>query len=265
MSDNNIHVEQKAAIGSQTTQIANQNNYYGLTPKEACDLAMQMFYDNFPKLQEVAREIAEKRVSELMSEIATKIGEKQLTDMTPLGDPDVQYVMYEAQKNYARFGTQDMLSTISELVAERIQFNHKKICLKVAIDRAIQIVPMLTAEQLDALSLLFLATRVKYSTIHNLDELEEYLDKISLVFEKADFSSMSYLNILGCLEMYIHHPAKLYAKIYNLQEKDVKSILPEIIEKTYGDYSTSHIGTILAIVNAELKLNEKFDPSIWIQ
>ncbi|MBM6937333.1 hypothetical protein H7U37_02170 [Pseudoflavonifractor phocaeensis] len=264
MSDNNILVEQKAAMGSHTTQIATQNNYHGLTPKEACDLAMQMFHDNFPKLQEAAREIAEERVSELMSKIADKMGEKQLTDMTPFGDPDVQYVMYEAQKNYARFGTQDMLSNLSELIVNRVQYNHEKICLKVAIDKAIEIVPMLTAEQLDTLSLLFLFSRTKNTKIHNLDELKRFLDEISVVFKKADLSSFSYLNMLGCLELYLYDPVEKCAESYNFKEKDVKKICPEIIKQTAGDYSTSYIGTILAIVNAELKLNKKFDPSFWI-
>lgn len=264
MSDNNILVKQKTALGSHTTQIATQNNYHGLTPKEACELAMQMFYDNFPKLQEEARKIAEERVSELMSKIGTKMGEKKLTDMTPFGDPDVQYVMFETQKNYARFGTKEMLSTISELVAERIQYNHEKICLKVAIDKAIEIVSMLTSEQLDVLSLLFLSCKVVYRNIHTLDELNAHLCKISSTFAKADISSFSYLNMLGCLELCLHDPVQDYARRYKLEKKDVEEICPQIIKETRGDYSTSHMGTILAIINAEIKLNEKFNPSIWI-
>lgn len=39
MSDS-INVIQKAAVGSDTTQIANQNNYYGMTAQEASDLAI---------------------------------------------------------------------------------------------------------------------------------------------------------------------------------------------------------------------------------
>lgn len=264
MSENDILVEQKAAIGSHTTQIATQNNYYGLSPKEACDLAIEMFNENFPKLKEVAREVVEKRVDELMTEIATQIGRKGLTDMSPFGDPDVQYVIFEAQKNYARFGTKDQLSTLSELVVERIKNHHEKICLKVAIDKAIEIVPMLTAEQLDALSLLFLSCRVIRSDIHNLQQLSDYLNKISSVFANADFSSISYLNMLGCLELYLHNPARDYAKMYKFTEKEVEEICPEIIKETEGDYSTSHIGTILAIVNIELKMNTKFNPSLWI-
>lgn len=263
MSDNVI-VEQKAAIGSNTTQIANQNNYYGLTPKEACDMTLQLFYENFPKLREIAQTVVKKRVDELMNEIQRKIEDKKLVDMSPFSDPDVQYAVYEAQKNYARFGTKDMLSNLSELIVNRVQYNHEKISLKVAIDKAIEIIPMLSAEQLDALSILFLSSRAMNTAIHNLDELKRFLDKISLVFKKADLSSLPYLNMLGCLELYLHDPVEDYAKNYNFKKEDIESICPEIIKKTYGDYSTSYIGTTLAIVNAELKLNVKFDPSIWI-
>lgn len=263
MSDK-IIVEQKAAIGSDTTQIASQNNYYGLTPKEACDIALKMFYENFPKLEKIAREIVEKRMDELMKEIAQKVEDKKLVDMTPFGDPDVQYVIYEAQKNYARFGTKEMLSHLSELVVSRIQHNHGKICLKVAIDKAIELVPMLTEAQLDILSLLFFSCRVKLNTINNINELKEHLEQISIAFAKADLSSMSYLNMLGCLELHLHDPVKLYATRYNFRENDVKVICPEIIKKTLGDYSTSHIGTVLAIVNAESKIPYNLNPEIWI-
>ena len=263
MSDN-ITVEQKAATRSNTTQIANQNNYYGLTPKEACDMALQLFYENFPKLEKIAREIVEKRMDELMKEIAQKVEDKKIVDMSPFGDPDVQYVMYEAQKNYARFGTKEMLSHISELIVSRIQHNHGKICLKVAIDKAIELVPMLTESQLDILSLLFFTCKVKLNTIKDIHQLKEHLEEITLAFAKAELSSMSYLNMLGCLELRLHDPVEIYATSYNFREKDVETICPEIIKKTRGDYTTSHIGTILAIVNAESKTPYNFNPEIWI-
>ena len=47
MSDE-TKIIQKAALGSDTTQIGEQNNYYGMTAEEASNLAIKLFMDNFP-------------------------------------------------------------------------------------------------------------------------------------------------------------------------------------------------------------------------
>lgn len=259
-----IHVEQKAGIGSQTTQIGNQNNYYGLSPQEACNMTMQLFCDNFPKLQETASKVALERVNELMNEIAQKIERKKLGDMSPFGDPDVQYAVYEAQKNYARFGTKEMLSYLSELIVGRVQNNHTNICLKVSIDKAIELVPMLTSNHLDALSLLCITCKVQSRKVRTITDLKEYLNKIYVTFRKADLASIPYLNMLGCLELYLHDPVEQYAKIYGFDKDLVNMVCPDLIKRTYGDFTTSHVGTVLALTNAGIKWNKEYTLSNWI-
>lgn len=66
MGDNTT-ITQKAAIGSDTIQIGTQNNNYynGLTPTQASQLAINLFMDNFPKLQEAAMKTVQERVNEL--------------------------------------------------------------------------------------------------------------------------------------------------------------------------------------------------------
>ena len=260
-----LHIKQNSSMGSKTTNIGQQNNFYGLTPQEACDLSIKLFYDNFPKLQEQANEIVKEKINELMDSIAKILQIKNIKDMSPFGCPDVQYITYEAQKNYARLGTKEMLNTLSYLVVSRIQHENENIVLKVSIDKAIEIAPILNSKQLDLLSLLFICTRVKNHSIRNIEDLKTHMDEISIKFADADFSSMNYLNMLGCLQLYLHSADKLYAEMYNLTTEAVKSICPEIILKTSGDYSTSYIGTVLAINNAELKMNTHFDLNSWIE
>jgi len=105
-----------------------------LTPQEACNEAIQLFYDNFPRLQADAKALVEKLVRELMDEIAAKLSKEQIVDMSPFGQPDVQYVMLEAQKSYARFGTTESLELLSTLVVERIKQDVGDVCLKITID-----------------------------------------------------------------------------------------------------------------------------------
>lgn len=259
-----ITVEQKSAFGSETTQIAAQNNYYGLTPQQACQLAMELFYDNFPKLQEEAKAIVEKRVTALMDEIAVQLCKKNITDMSPLAEPDVQYTIYEAQKSYARFATNESLATLSSLVVERIKQNDSGICLKVAIDKAISIVEMLSPAHMDCLSLLFIATKVKFSDIKTVDDFQVRFEYLAEVFSNARDSSWQHLNMLGCLQLDLPDVCEISANRYGLAVSDIQKICPKLVQDLSGDNSVSPLGAVIAMVNAEQKTPFCFNPKIWI-
>ena len=69
-------ITQNSSIGSNTTQIGIQNNSYGLTPEATSKLAIDLFMENFPKLQEEANKIVRTRVDELVKEIISEIEKK---------------------------------------------------------------------------------------------------------------------------------------------------------------------------------------------
>lgn len=263
-ANTNIEVNQKAAPGSNATQIGQQNIYNGMSPDQACQMALNLFNQNFPKLQAIAKETAEKRANEFCQEAVQKIVKNGIEDFSPFSDPDVQYTLYEAQKNYARFGTSDMLNSLTSLVAKRVEHD-KDFILKISIDKAIEITPLLTPAQLDYLSILFICTKTKNRNIVTIEDLKRDLETTAEAFSAADFSSTSYLYMLGCLQLMLHFTPQILAKVYNFKENQVKKICPPIIEQTTGDYTTSYVGTILAIANAEAKTKMRFDPKIWIQ
>lgn len=68
-----IEVTQKSAIGSQTTQIAVQNNNIGLSVSDATQMAFIIFQEYYPKLREEAltelREMVEHELQKLQSNI----------------------------------------------------------------------------------------------------------------------------------------------------------------------------------------------------
>lgn len=263
MSDELV-VEQKQGLGNTGTQVGIQNNYYGLTPQQACKMAMELFYDNFPKLQEEAKALVEKRVTTLMDEITFQLCKKNITDMSPLAEPDVQYTIYEAQKNYARFATKESLATLSSLVAERIRQNDSGICLKVAIDKAISIIGMLSPAQMDYLSILFIATKVKFTDIQNTEDFQARFEYLSAVFSSARHSNWAHLNMLGCLQLDLPDVCKISANRYGLPLSEIKKVCPKLVQDLSGDSSVSPVGTVIAIANAEKKTPYRFNPQIWI-
>ena len=261
--------------GSNNTQIGEQNNttvniqsnstiYTGLSLEEVSILVTNLFLDNFPRMQQIAKEVAESRVNELLEAAIKKIEKNKITDLSPFMDVDVQYALYEAQKNYARFATEDLLNNLSSLIVERVKYNDGDLCLKVAIDKAISVISMLSAEQLDFLALLFSVSEVKFRNIKALDDLKQHLEYLDNAFPNALKANWQHLNMLGCLQIKLMNVCKNYAKIYEFNIEEVKSICPKNISDLSGDYSTSPIGTIIAIIYATQKTKYQFDPKIWI-
>ena len=258
-NDNNVtNIEQKSSFGSETTQIATQNNYYGMTPEEACEMAMDLFQKNFPVLQQKAIDTAKERAEELVKSVIDKLEKDNVRDYSPFSDPDVQYIFLEAQKSYARFGSEEKLTLISTLLSHRVIDNNEDLTYKVLLDKAIEITPLLTEEQTDYLSLLFLTTKVKLKMTNDLDQLDRTLKYISRVFCKSNRETYAYLNTLGCLQMALINICSVISKIYGFKEEEVEKICPDNIKKLTGDYTTSPVGSLIAMINIENKTHFMF-------
>lgn len=262
MIKDGVEITQKAALGSQTTQIAVQ--YNGITPEAASQMAINLFMDNFPKLQDIAKRITEERVEHLCKGIMDKLISNGLQDFSAFADPDVQYILLEAQKNYARLGTQDMLSTLTSLVAQRVQSDGDFI-YKVSLDKAISIVNQLEPKHLDFLSLLFVTRYVKLPNIHTSQDLISELNHYCDTFCDAKQASQSYLEMLGCTQIsLVLDIAGMFSKVYSLDKKDLEKKYPTVLDIIIGDYGLTPAGIILGAINAEAKTKLKFDIKSWI-
>lgn len=264
MTDN-IKVEQNANFGSKSiNQIAEQNNYYnGMTPEQASKLALDIFMDNFPKLKEIATNTARQRAEELTKEFILKLSKRNITDLSSFSDPDVQYILWETHRDYARLGNNELLNVLSDLIADRIQYD-KNSYMKIIIDRALQTVNYLTSQHLDYLSVLFILKNVKFGHVNSLESLSKELHYMESVFHPCENKSASLLNSLGCLELSIIFIVEALAQTYRLDKNEVEKICPPKFAELNGDNTVSHIGTILAIANAKAKSRYHFDPKIWI-
>lgn len=58
--------------------------------------------------------------------------------------------------------------------------------------------------------------------------------------------------------------SKRLAARYNLNVADVDMFCLQMLKDMIGNYRTSPMGTIIAIINAEQKIGYHFDPKIWI-
>lgn len=263
---NNVEISQRALPGASGTYIGVQNNYQGLTSAEASKIAIDLFMDNFPKLQAIAADTAKQRAEELVQDTLRRLEEQHICDYTPFTDPDVQFVLWEAQRDYARFGKKETLDILSSCIAERIKAD-KNEYLKVITDQAIQIINYLSPQHFDYLSALFILTKVKVSGINSLEDLLLHFAYINNVFQVDRINAsqiFSLLNSLGCLQLSLPDIGKISSIVYNLPINQIQQIKPDYINQMTTDYGISDIGIIIAIINAELKTKWRFDPANWL-
>ena len=116
-------IEQKInKDSSNNQQIGIQNNYYiGLSAEDVQKKVEKVFSDNFPRLQEEAMKVADRRAQELFDEMVIKLKRQGVKDYSAFKTPDMQYVFYEAQKNYARFGGEELKKLLISILAKRVK------------------------------------------------------------------------------------------------------------------------------------------------
>lgn len=260
-----ITITQKAAIGSDTTQIGTQNNnYYGLTPAEASQMAVNLFMDNFPKLQEAAMKTVLERVNEIIKEIVSQIETKYAGNYSAFSKPDMQYILVEAEKGYARKGTPELCSILSSLIADRSACPDNSY-MEMVLDKAIEVAPSLLPKHLDYLTLIFLYKCVRFGDVSTLDDLMNRYNEIHAVFHApCTDNAISYFNMLGLLTLSLGNSDEVLSKTYGFNKQEVQQVLPPEYIVIPGDYSLTPVGIALAIFNSHSKWNRKFNLSTWI-
>lgn len=258
-------ITQKATIGSDTTQIANQTNYYGMTPAEASRLAIDLFMENFPRLQEEATKTVQLRVNELIKEVIRQIEEKHASNYSAFSDPDMQYILLEAEKGYARRGTDELCSILSSLIADRSACKDSDY-LKIVLDKAIETVSLLQPEHLNYLSLIFLYKHVKFGDISTLDDIKEKYQEIHRCFNctiNAE-NAIPFFNMLGLLTLNLGTASKVVSTVYGFSEQEIKEILPPEHGLVPADYGLTPASIVLAIFNARSKIDLDLKLQTWI-
>lgn len=265
--DNSIDLHIENTLNDNSSKFVVDNHptvFVGASIDDVTRIVTNLFLDNFPRMQQIAKETAENRAKELWDEVVSKMLSSGVANLSPFMETDVQYVLCEAQKGYARFATADLLATLSSLISERVKRDDGELCLKVAIDQAIAIAPMLSEVHLNYLSLLFIIKHTKTNEVVDFSSMQTWLSYLDNAFPITSTNSILHLDTLGCLRLALGNSCEILSQSYGIEKNKVEQICPHSIKSLTGDYGTSTIGTILAILNAEQKTYYKFDPTIWI-
>lgn len=191
-----LMIKQAQKSGSHSTNVQAQslNITNGLSYGEAKEIAQDVFNTNFFRLSSAAHEIAEKRVAELIEGLLLKLSLNLPEVPSSINDPDFQYILFEAQKQYARNGNPQSKELLINLLTKRI---NSPSALEVIIsNEAIVTISKLTSDQLLALKLLYILTEHKpnYLAQNIKDHLVHFVMPIvkKIKIGTADFEHLLY-------------------------------------------------------------------------
>lgn len=213
---------QKSGSNSVNIQTQNLNISNGLSYSEAKEVAQDVFDNNFYRLSNTAREIAENRASELVNDFLHKLHINSPIISDSINDPDFQYVLFEAQKQYARNGNVQIKELLVNVLTKRI--NTPSILDIVICNEAIISISKLTNNQLIALELIYTLTVQKPSDLAT--NVKEHLIKYVLPIVnkiKIEPTDLEHL---------------LYASCCN--KESIKNYLADIYQKAFPQEFTSH-------------------------
>ena len=80
----------------------------GLSVADVRTVALGVFRENFQVLQGIAAETARARAEEMIEAYLTKLLVENPSGLDQANDPDFQYALFAAQREYARSGDKDL-------------------------------------------------------------------------------------------------------------------------------------------------------------
>lgn len=238
----------------------------GLTPQEAVSVVNKLFYDNFPKLVEEAKQTVNDRINEIESSLLKAFDDNKITDFSAFKRPDVQYSVLELEKTYAKYGNNDLLNLLTKLVITRISTaTTNKIGF--ALDMAMQLANKLSSADLDFLSLTFVSKMVRFGEVvqGDLNSVCNCYNDIANVLDVNNFDSFEFLQSLNCFCIDLASSQARISKTYGVDESALKKQLSNKYDFVPHDYQLTYPATILAIINLETKTTRKFNLSTWIR
>ena len=157
----------KNSINQQAEEIINK---YGLSYSEVKEIALDVFKNNFYQLSTEANQLVFERAKKFIEDYINELIKDNPIGIQQCQNPDFQYVLFEAQKNYARTGEEKQEQLLINLLVERSKQVERN-TLQIVLNESISVINKLTQKQIDLLSFIYLIRYTKHSlepTINNL-------------------------------------------------------------------------------------------------
>ncbi|MCG9629035.1 hypothetical protein L1D34_30030 [Vibrio mediterranei] len=197
---------QKQQAGDSSTNLQGQSIVInqGISYTDARDIALDVYKSNFIQLSHDAAELAKNRAEELTDSFLKKLQDTNESGINQMKQPAMQSALFEAQKQYAKSGDEDLEYMLVDILVQRASTPERN-TKQIVLDEALEVVSKLTNEQLNILSLNFSLTRLAKGNVNDLDSLIKYINTELLVFVDQDIeyhhSWFEHLAYSGCVTL----------------------------------------------------------------
>ena len=167
---------QKGGDNSTNIQAGSVVIYQGPSITEVRDLALEVFRNNAATLAGEAANIARKRAEEITDDFLERLNAEHPAGLSQAKDPDFQYALLTAQKEYARCGDKELGDLLIDLLVDRSKQESRTI-LQIVLNESLQVAPKLTRDQLAVLTVTFHTKHTQSNAVNNLGSLCDLFDK----------------------------------------------------------------------------------------
>jgi len=202
---NDKHLEQTAGDDSENYQADKIVVYkQGLSYSDCKEVALDVYKSNYLQLSNDAGALAYQRAEHLLDQLLKKLKEQQEENLSTFQDPGMQTAIYDAQKAFVRSGDEDLESILVDLLHERFGSGERNL-KQIILDQALNVSSMLTSQQMDVLSLVFVFTQTHRHGIGTLEGFYQYLESTiaPLTTELTDNElCYQHLKFSGCCSLF---------------------------------------------------------------
>jgi hypothetical protein len=177
----------------------------GLTYKDVREIAIDVFKQNFYQLVGVAKETAAQRAEEITDKFLKTLQERNPEGIRSAEDPDFQYALFTAQREYARAGDTDLADILVDILVERSKESARSL-QGIVLNESLNVAPKLTPDQIAVLSIVFTLRYSKYLRMYSIPALKDYIKtRISPFINDLPNKESAYqhLEFIGCCSIQI--------------------------------------------------------------
>ncbi|MQR86397.1 hypothetical protein GFV16_10780 [Bacillus megaterium] len=271
--------------GQNSINLQGENvHYHGLTYSDAKEIAQDVFEKNFRELSTEAGEIAKQRANEVLDEIMIKLEKIEEKALESFKDPDVQYQIFNVQKEYARNGDKNLAEMLTDLLVERVKESDRNL-KQILLNESISVLPKLTSAQVNILTWIFLLRRVKNTQVESLGHLQNYFQQFynPVPLESAETQlTANYLHLqyAGCGSVSLGEISleKIFCEGYPHLFPTEVEVIPAISQlspkvaaiahlwnnTSMKSFELTSVGITIAHSNLCRLTNSNLDLSIWL-
>jgi hypothetical protein len=167
----------------------------GLSLADAKQVALDVYRENALELRGIAETVAMDRVARVTNDFFSALAAKFPEPPASLSDPDMQHVVFEAQRHAARSDSSDLGTILVGLLVERAAIP-KRDLLQLVLGEAVTTAGRLTGDQFDALSIIFVLKYTRNFGVKSPEALTELLEKqVSPFLDTASRSAASFQHL----------------------------------------------------------------------